>query len=466
MKGAMELYGGNLASASDLQKRILDFCRNRKGLDDVAVLLKIPSFQTNFKKALVFENDATIDGDWLVDPEQKWIRKNQISLIACFGNLEVERDIVNDNDRYWPLLFVEGNLELCNFVKGGLPLIVGGNLRARGYVIGEYNDGPIRIAGDLHAKAYIPQCKDRKEAKGHVIAGRVHAHFFDAREEISSEELRANFVSEVLVYRWFNVSKLLEYGHQDKDAVRPADERQKLLAQEKPEPVPLPYLTLNTINPVRNGKLISATEALNTLCARVKEVIVHDPERYSYPESFAEYVRHQLKSASGKVLFLPAGSKIEGDLKLDWDEPWVQESNIAAVATKGDLEIDGDVINRMLEGGPMLFVDGNLTVRNLFKGGASVIVLGDVSASGIVLGEYNDGVMRIGGNLDAQALMLFDHDGFIRGTTNCASYSDDDGEWRDILEDYLFDSEDDYHPNVDKLIACQRGGMKLFRGEE
>lgn len=466
LKCSTDLFGGSLVSASDLHKRITKVCRGKKGLEDVALLLKVPGFHTSFKKALLLEGDVTIGGDWLVDPEQKWIKSNQISLIACFGNLKIERDIINDSDKYWPVLFVEGDLELCNFVKGGVPLIVGGNLNASGYVIGEYNDGPIRLAGDLHARAYVPQCKDRKEAKGHVIAGRVHGHMFDAREDFSSQQLHADFVSDVLVYRWFSVPKLLQYGHENRNALRSNEDRKRLLEKKKPEPVELPPLSLDKVDPVSKGKLVSASDALERLCARVMEVIVHDPDSNSYPQSFAEYVRYQLESSCDQVLFLPSGCKLVGDLKLDWDETWIEENNIAAIATQGDLEIDGDVVNRMLEGGPMLFVDGKLTVRNVFKGGATVIVLGDVLAGGIVVGEYNDGVLRIGGNLQAQSLMLFDHDGFVRGFTACPTYTDDDGEWRDVLEDYLFDSEDDYHPNVDKLIACQRGGMRLLRGED
>ncbi|MBX9666033.1 MAG: hypothetical protein K2X93_00385 [Candidatus Obscuribacterales bacterium] len=102
---------------------------------------------------------------------------------------------------------------------------------------------------------------------------------------------------------------------------------------------------------------------------------------------------------------------------------------------------------------------------NLLKAGATVVVLGNVVASGILFGAHNDGVLRIGGDLHAQALILMDHDGFVRGQINCQSYRDDDGEWRDALEDYLFDGEDDYHPITDKLIACQRGGLGLFRAE-
>ncbi|MBX9694373.1 MAG: hypothetical protein K2Z81_18450, partial [Cyanobacteria bacterium] len=77
---------------------------------------------------------------------------------------------------------------------------------------------------------------------------------------------------------------------------------------------------------------------------------------------------------------LPGGTTIDGDLILDWAEAWVARKTVCAIACEGDLSIKGDAINRMLEGGVMLFVEGDLELENMIKGGATVMVLGNVRA--------------------------------------------------------------------------------------
>jgi hypothetical protein len=153
---------------------------------------------------------------------------------------------------------------------------------------------------------------------------------------------------------------------------------------------------------------------------------------------------------------------LTGLLILDWQEQWVEQNKVIAVCCLGDLIVEGDIVNRTLEGGPLLFVGGNLRVDNLVKAGAPVVVLGDVEANGLVIGEYNDGTMRIGGDLTAKAYLLLDHDGFVRGNTYAPMYSDEENEWREVLSDSVFPSEDEDYPEVDLIYAAQKAGMKIF----
>jgi hypothetical protein len=128
----------------------------------------------------------------------------------------------------------------------------------------------------------------------------------------------------------------------------------------------------------------------------------------------------------------------------------------------GDLTVEGDIINRTLEGGPLLFVGGNLATNNLIKAGAPIVVLEELRANGLVVGEYNDGTMRIGGDLTAEAYLLLDHDGFVRGSINASTYSDEENEWREVLCDAVFESDDEDYPDVDLIYAAQKAGMKIF----
>ncbi|MBS1954431.1 MAG: hypothetical protein JST89_09595 [Cyanobacteria bacterium SZAS-4] len=220
---------------------------------------------------------------------------------------------------------------------------------------------------------------------------------------------------------------------------------------------------VKSIDPSGFGTIRGIGESLPIIHDKIKAKIEHDPDRYSYPESFMEYVRAQFKNCPDKsVLVLSANSVIDGDLVLDWSESWISKNRICAIVCDGDLTVIGDVVNRSLESGILLLVDGTLSAANLVKGGATVIVLDDVHARGLVVGEYNDGVLRIGGNLHAAAYFLFDHDGFVRGNKNARSHTDDDGEWQEVLLPELFDDEDDFHPNVDKLWAYSRAGRNFF----
>jgi hypothetical protein len=106
---------------------------------------------------------------------------------------------------------------------------------------------------------------------------------------------------------------------------------------------------------------------------------------------------------------------------------------------------------------------GNLRVDNLVKAGAPVVVLGDVKADGIVIGEYNDGTMRIGGDLTANAYLLLDHDGFVRGNTNgrrCIATKKMNG--AKYFQIQCFPQKMKTIPEVDLIYAAQKSGMKIF----
>lgn len=220
---------------------------------------------------------------------------------------------------------------------------------------------------------------------------------------------------------------------------------------------------VNSIDPTVSGTIHKPSEMLSNLEKRIQAKILFDPDRFSYPESFAEFVRSHFKSnPDGNVLILPPNTVIDGDLVLDWREPWVIKSKVCAIVCEGDLTVKGEVLNRTLEGGVLLFVDGSVSCHNLIKGGAPVIVLENLLAANLIIGEYNDGIIRIGGDLNSRAYLLFDHDGFVVGACHARALTDEDGEWREVLVPELFDDEDDFHPNVDRLWSFSRAGEEIF----
>lgn len=452
------LFGGEVVPLSSIKSRLDSLTHRKPQLPDSAMLLSLPKFHTSFKNALVFEGDTVIEGGLDIDTDQRWIKKNQICLIVCFGDFHVESNLINNDDHYWPVLAVDGDFRACNLLKGGMPLLVWKNLHLSGYMVGEYNDGPLRVGGNLTALGYVPRAKDRKEARGHVIEGSIEAKIFDAREEFSRDDLRRVVVSEALNYSWFNTATTFSYGLEGKSIWR--DEPLQQVERKVPEVEPP---VVRSCDPISFGTIRKTGELSAVVQEKIKAKIVYDPEKCAYPESFAEFVRAQFKSfAAESVLVLPPNTVLDGDLVLDWSEPWISNNKICAVVCEGDLAIKGDLLNRTLESGVLLFVEGTLSVRNVIKSGSTVLVLDNVNASGIVVGEYNDGTLRVGGNLDAAAYLLFDHDGLVIGRRPARTHCDDDGEWQDVLLPELFDDEEDCHPNVNRLWSYARAGKQIF----
>ena len=227
-------------------------------------------------------------------------------------------------------------------------------------------------------------------------------------------------------------------------------------------------LSLHPIDPNNAGRLVLAQELIEPLSKQIESVVPFEPESSSYPEYFREFVHNHLERyRKHQVLLLPGGTTLAGDLELDFNAEWIAAKRLAGLACDGDLTISGDLFNRNLSFGPLLFVRGNLTVHNMIKAGAPVIVLGNVHARGIVIGAYNDGVLRIAGDLKTQAYFLFDHDGYVRQQVEGPSYSsdEDDGRWREVLVDAAFENDREDSPDVNRLWQLSRSGAKVLSGE-
>lgn len=464
MPAETTLFGGQLTSIKQLRDRLDKLAKKQPKLPDVDKLLTIYKHHTKFDQVLVFEGDTIIDDDLVIDPDQSWVKRNKICALVCFGDLTIKGNLINNDEAFWPLLVVEGNLKVCNMLKGGLPLIIWGDLTATGYIIPEYNDGPIRVGGDLNSAGYVPRCKDRKEAKGHVVLGKVSGLVLDARNDLSADDMHRVVVPDAMNYGWFNLYTVFEYGREGKSIWRETPLEKRVVEQDEELENFLANPTIESTDPTASGSLEKPDTVLSVIEEVIKEKIKFDPDNYSYPENFAEFARAQLKQyPKDKVLVLPGGTTIEDGLTLDWEEDWVERENVIAIFCQGDLTVKGDIINRTLEGGVMLFVAGDLEAENIIKAGATLMVLGNLRARGIVVGEYNDGVTRIGGDLEAEAFLLFDHDGFVRGDIR-ATYNNDheDGDWRSLLLPGLFDEDEEDYPNIGRIWAFKKLGREIF----
>lgn len=473
----MDLLGGTLIPKKDLQKRLLEVVQRQSVLDrqDLAYILPYLFELAQGKTALVWEEDRTISGEWRVDWLEETVDRKKIAAIACFGHLTVEGDLLNRSTYPWPLLFVAGDLRVRNLIKGGIPLIVLGSLLADGYVL-DLNDegmdgaflkdrrgGLLRVGGDLAAAGYVPHTADFDDTKGHVIAGSVRAPTFDARIH-GRREMRVAFVPEALTDGWYNPALILELEHEGQPVWRdPSEPPPPPLKPTQPPPMP----QVMGVDPVGLGTLSPAREVLPWLIESIKTAIPHDPERSSYPEMFASGVRFCLEDCpDNPVLVLPPGTHLRGDLELDWDIGWVQRHGIVGVACAGDLTVDGDVLNRDSDSGPVFFVGGKLRVGTLLAGGSRVVVLGDVEASGLVIGFYNHGSIHIRGDLRAKAFIMEDHSGYVHGKTHAPKLGDLDDP-RELLVPEVFEDEYEDWPIVNEewLWARQRAGLPVLKSE-
>lgn len=431
-------------------------------ISDASLLFSIPGYHTKSSEALVCSEDTTIAGDLLLSTRNGPLSKKQIAMLFCFGDLTIDGELLIDDYEYWPLLFVQGNLTCTNILKGGMPLIVLGNIKTT-YFTGEYNDGPMRVGGKLECLGYIPRVKEQDGIAGHVIAGGYNCPSFNAAKEHGRKELSRIFQADALEKGWLDSSKIRELGRAGKTIWLSPE--QIASQQPTPETVRPQKLDLSGsgIDATALGNLAAVTEIGTAIDKLIKDKIEFNPEKNSYPQSFAEAISFQLETYNrGKVLILPNNCVLPGLLILDWQEQWVEQNEIVAVCCMGNLTVEGDILNRTLEGGPLLFVGGNLATNSLIKAGAPIVVLEELRANGLVVGEYNDGTMRIGGDLTAEAYLLLDHDGFVRGNINARTYSDEENEWREVLCDAVFQSEDEDYPDVDLIYAAQKAGMKIF----
>jgi hypothetical protein len=144
-----------------------------------------------------------------------------------------------------------------------------------------------------------------------------------------------------------------------------------------------------------------------------------------------------------RAVILPAGTKLAGDLVLDFDDAQIMALNAGTILCTGDLTIDGRIINENSDEGPFLLVGGNLKANEIIKGGARVVVLGDLSSDGVIFCDDETGALHVGGNLACKALIDADHELYTGGDISGVAISDDLGNMRELLVSECFEDPDD-----------------------
>lgn len=185
------------------------------------------------------------------------------------------------------------------------------------------------------------------------------------------------------------------------------------------------------------------------------------------PRYFHDHVWHRAKHHPGKILVLHGKTGIKGDLNLGPDAAWNSEDDITAIVVEGDLSIDGDLFNLNTHEGCLLFVTGNLQARNILNGGSPIIVLGDVLASGIIVGHHYMGVIRAGGRIAAQTVMGVDQELYALNGIISLTFSWDEMVycWEERLWDEILVPDVIEHdmPVNHRIFEYIKEGRSIFR---
>jgi hypothetical protein len=452
----MHDLGAQKLDVKKVKDRILKCCKNKPGMADVPQIVEMAVEFNKCKFALAWEGNqlltSTLDLGRI---------KEDAPILACFGDLKIDGDFFSRyHDDWQPMLFIDGTLTCNNIVKGGMFLVVGGDIDLTGYYAGDNNEGYLRVSGALTGAGFVPRLRDKLPTEDY-IAGGVKTKSFSL-VDCSDHQLKKYFVPEVIAGGWsaVNVDEIISFGRAGKSIWK---ERNHPESETK---LTLPPLVEKPIDPTHLGTIGPLTKLKEELLSAI--TLALQASKSSNPvDCFSEFVNHELEThGQENALVLPGRTKLDGDLILESFAPWAGQNEIAAIVCLGDLEVTGDILNKTLEHGPMLFAKGSLTVNSLHKGGSTVIVLGDLLANELVIGEYNDGVLRIAGDLKAAALLSLDHDCYVAGETKATYLHSDDCFWRDHLSEHVFSDDAEDSPNAELLLRCFKAKVPILLNSE
>jgi hypothetical protein len=143
---------------------------------------------------------------------------DRIGAVYIDGDLTIQHDLLNNDYASYPFLIITGNLTLRSWLRGGLIAFIGGDVRASGVLVGEYNDGGLFVGGDLIAKGGFLYRREPYPDFPHIkpiqIMGDVNARTFDATTpDITDETFFSTFVPEIIDDDpdcvWYDTNKAL-----------------------------------------------------------------------------------------------------------------------------------------------------------------------------------------------------------------------------------------------------------------
>lgn len=167
---------------------------------------------------------------------------------------------------------------------------------------------------------------------------------------------------------------------------------------------------------------------------------------------------------ASRALVLPDGTIIDGDLDLDY--AGLLEHGIATVAVLGDLDVRGRIVNEDGDGGPFFIVDGNVSTREILKGGCSFAIFGSVRSDGVIFCDYNHGRFLTGGDIMAPVIVTNNQIIEAGGRIDGLLIGDEQGNMRELLVPDVFEDPDDLEdewPDGDLIRERLAAGLPILK---
>jgi hypothetical protein len=164
---------------------------------------------------------------------------------------------------------------------------------------------------------------------------------------------------------------------------------------------------------------------------------------------------------------------VEGDLAIDGAllSDWKQGHGAAGLIVTGALSVNGPIINASRNGGPFLVVAGKTRAKAIVAGGAEFLFVGDAEVEEIVVGEYNDGILRFLGALKVPVAVTNDHHFEVGGKFDGRWLDpfDEGHAWASVLHaDIAVSKDEDGNEDfdvVDQLLPRIRSGQPVLRSD-
>ncbi len=165
-----------------------------------------------------------------------------------------------------------------------------------------------------------------------------------------------------------------------------------------------------------------------------------------------------------KVIVWEGDLHVAGDLLLD-DKKYSDKDAVAETSffvVRGNLHVDGAIINEVGDYGIGLLVLGDVTAENAIFGGSQGLIDGDIKLAKYGLSFYNHGTVISTGSVTAQTLINHDNE-FPGKPGKGVQVLEWGGDGEYSLADHLLpEFVDNDYPAADLLIAAILAGKPLF----
>lgn len=340
----------------------------------------IPAFEMQFEKfdemAEIRLYESDIQGNVYFDQDIV-ISDTQNFNLVIQGNLIVKGNIDIDCEGIETFCYVGGDVRANSIILSGVASMdIRGNAEIEHGIMGMYGDdgGYLKIQGETNTKVIL-NCTDFNMSLIGAVTGVVIDSSYGELEADYTDGNLAEAIIDDLLEEGGGLSKqkVIEYLKQGRAVLK--NESHCLKAYEA-KPV--------SDKQAAKEEQISSSEAL---------------ERFSFlAEADMAY------SEDGKVVVYDGDAFINTDLDLD-----SYQAEADGIVINGNLYVTGSIINMEGDYGPFLVVAGNVTAKNIDKGGSDIYIYGDCKISNVIYGYYNHGELTVKGTVGAQYIINSDH---------------------------------------------------------